>query len=128
MRKLYPVAVLALIAGACARPTEPPPAAPVLTAPVVTNRIDIPQTVRQNLGITFARVERRHVAQTLRVPGRFEARPDANMEVHAPVAGRINVEISQYQVVEKGTLLFSLDSPQWRQVQNELGQGQARQT
>ena len=40
-----------------------------------TNRIDIPATVRSNLGITFASVERRRVDSTIRVPGAFELQP-----------------------------------------------------
>jgi hypothetical protein len=40
-----------------------------------TNRIEIPATVRSNIGMTFAKVERRRVADTLRVPGSFELKP-----------------------------------------------------
>ena len=40
-----------------------------------SNRIDVPESVRRNLGITFAKVEQRSVARTIRVPGRFEFAP-----------------------------------------------------
>ena len=46
------------------------------TAPP-TNRVSIPPAVRDNLGITFATVERRRIQDTLRVPGRFEYLPTA---------------------------------------------------
>lgn len=88
--------------------------------PKVTNRIPIPDTVRQNLGITFAEVERRHVARTIRVPGRFELRPESKREYHAALGGRVDIKVRQYQPVTKGTVLYSLDSPGWRQLQHEL--------
>ena len=52
-----------------------------------TNRIDVPASVRQNLGITFAKVERRRVASTIRVPGRFELLPSARREYRATLPG-----------------------------------------
>ncbi len=38
------------------------------TAEPETNRIDIPPSVRQNLGITFVTVEKRPVRSTVRLP------------------------------------------------------------
>ena len=43
-----------------------------------TNRIEIPATVRNNIGITFAKVERRRIDSTIRVPGAFELQPRAS--------------------------------------------------
>jgi hypothetical protein len=62
-----------------------------------SNRVDIPASVRQNLGITLAKVESRNVAQTLRVPGRFEFLPTARREYRTPHSGRVDVLVSQYQ-------------------------------
>jgi len=90
-------------------------------APVVTNRVDIPAAVRTNLGITFARVERRAVANTIRVPGRFELLPTARAEHRTPLRGRVDVVVRQYQHVAKGDVLYRLDSPDWRDLQRELG-------
>jgi multidrug efflux pump subunit AcrA (membrane-fusion protein) len=97
--------------------TQPPVEHPEA---VVTNRIDIPGPVRSNLGITFARVERRAVAATIRVPGRFELLPTARAEFRTPLRGRVDVLVSQYQPVKKGDALFRLDSPDWRDLQREL--------
>ena len=52
--------------------------------PAITNRVDIPASVRQNLGMTFAKVESRPVAATLRLPGALELPPTAMR----PSAGR----------------------------------------
>jgi multidrug efflux pump subunit AcrA (membrane-fusion protein) len=89
-------------------------------APVVSNRIDVPERVRANLGITFAKVERRRVAATLRVPGRFELVPSARREYRAPVAGRVELLVKQYEAVEAGQVVARLDSPEWRRVQHEV--------
>ncbi len=85
----------------------------------VVGGVAIPHNVRQNLGITFAQVERRRVENTLRVPGVFELLPGARHEYRALLAGHVTLAVSQFDTVEKGDLLFSLDSPDWRRVQHE---------
>lgn len=100
-------------------PPVPPPAEPA-TSP--TNRIDVPEVVRRNLGIAFVTVERRRVGQTLRVPGHFELLPSARHEHRVPVAGRVEVLVQPLQAVAAGDLLFRIDSPAWRQVQRDLGE------
>ena len=73
------LASLALACSGCSK--GPPDAAQADTnedAPTTpTNRIEIPPSVRRDLGITFVEVEARRVEQTLRVPGRFEYRRTA---------------------------------------------------
>ncbi len=88
--------------------------------PAPTNRIDVPQAVRQNLGITFANVERRRVASTLRVPGRFEVLPTARREYRAALPGFVRLLVSQYEQVEKDQPIFRLDSPEWHRIKQEL--------
>ncbi len=90
-----------------------------------TNRIDIPPPVRQNLGITFVTVEPRHVAKTLRVPGRFELLPTARREYRTMLAGRVELLVEQYERVEQGTTLYRIDSPAWRQLQGQLSESEA---
>ncbi len=85
-----------------------------------TNRIAIPSTVRNNLGITFAKVKKRDVINTLRAPGYFEALPSAHVDYHATVSGYVELFVKQYEQVEKGTLLYRLDSPQWRTIQRDI--------
>lgn len=91
-----------------------------------TNRVDIPEAVRRNIGITFARVEPRKVAQTLRVPGRFELLPTARREYRAPLAGRVELMVQQYQRVEVGTPLYRIDAPGWRELQERVAGATAR--
>lgn len=88
--------------------------------PAPTNRIDVPQSVRQNLGITFGNVERRRVTSTLRVPGRFELVPTARREYRSALPGFVRLLISQYEPVEKGQPIFRMDSPEWHRIKQEL--------
>lgn len=81
--------------------------------------VAIPAGVRDNLGITFAKVESRAVAATRRVPGQFELLPTARQEHRALLGGRVKLEVKQLQAVNAGDVLFTIDSPQWRQMQHE---------
>ncbi len=110
---------------------EPASAAPheeVASAP--TNRVDIPENVRRNLGITFAKVESRPVAQIIRVPGQFELQPDARREYRTMLAGRVELLVPQFDRVDRGTPLYRLASPEWRELQNKLSEAESviRQT
>lgn len=91
-----------------------------------TNRIDIPAAVRQNLGITFVKVESRNVAQTLRMPGQFELLSTARREYRTPLAGRVELLVSQYQQVEPGTPLYRVDSLAWRDLHEQIAATRAR--
>lgn len=96
------------------------------TAPSPTNRVDIPASVRRNLGITFVRVESRAVAQTLRLPGRFELVPTARREYRTPLAGRVELLVTQYQKVEPGTPLYRVDAAGWHDLHEQIAAVQAR--
>ena len=93
--------------------------------PPPTNRLDVPSAVRQNLGITFAKVERRRVAQTLRVPGRFELLPSARREYRTTLPGWVRLRAGQFDEVKAGTPLFELESPEWHRVRRALHEKQA---
>ncbi len=119
--------VLAALPAGCDRKpaTSKPPAPGGGASPPPTNRVDIPAAVRQNLGITFSKVESRAVSRTLRVPGRFELMPTARREYRASMPGKIEVLVAQYQPVEVDTPLFRIESPRWRQMQGEINDARA---
>ncbi len=95
-------------------------------ATAMTNRVDIPSSVRQNLGITFVKVESRDVAKTLRLPGRFELLPTARREYRAPLGGRVELLVKQYQAAEEGTPLYRLESSAWRDLHEQIAAKQAK--
>ncbi|MEK6797885.1 MAG: HlyD family efflux transporter periplasmic adaptor subunit [Planctomycetota bacterium] len=90
-----------------------------------TNRVDAPESVRRNLGITFATVESRPVAQTIRVPGQFELQPEARREYRTMLDGRVELLVKQFDSVEPGRLLYRLVSPQWRDLQEKLAEAES---
>ncbi len=85
-----------------------------------TNRIAAPALVRANLGIQFAPVQRRRVAATLRLPGRFESLPQGRQEYRTPIAGRVQVKVAPMQQVAQGDVLYELDAPEWRAAQRRM--------
>lgn len=108
--------------------------APTTSEPVVvenqhtevsTNRIAIPASVRDNLGITFVPVERRRIEQTLRVPGRFEYLPSARRAYRTMLPGQVVLLVDQFDTVTAGTPLYRIDSPAWREIQKEIAQAQS---
>ena len=87
--------------------------------PAPRGGIPIPPAVRDNMGITFAAVQQRAVAETRRVPGQFELLPTARQEYRAPVGGRVEVKAAQFDAVTAGDVLLTIDSPEWRRIQHE---------
>lgn len=90
-----------------------------------SNRVEVPESVRRNLGITFAKVESRPVAQTIRVPGQFELLPEARREYRTMLAGRVELLVTQFAKVEPGTPLYRLSSTEWRELQEKLSEAES---
>lgn len=111
-------ALFALGLGACA----PEDAALPIREAVepATNRIQVPASVRRNLGIEYVAVERRRVTATQRYPGHFELQASARHEVRSPISGRVELLVVPLQQVEAGGLLYRIDSLEWREMQREL--------
>jgi multidrug efflux pump subunit AcrA (membrane-fusion protein) len=124
--KLISVSLAATLLTAASGCRDEPPAGArggqetAAPAEAPTNRIDLPPVVRQNLGITFATVERRQVASTLRVPGRFELLPTSRQEYRTAVPGFVRLLVSQYQQIEEGEPISRTDSPEWHRIKKEL--------
>ena len=123
------IAVTAVVVGCNRTPTDDKAStAKANPAPAPTNRVDINPAVRQNLGITFAKVEERNVARTLRVPGRFELLPTARREYRVQVPGNVELLVEQYQRIDTGAPLYRIDSPRWRELQRELSDASSQVT
>ncbi len=124
---LAALAATALLGGlAACTGGEAPKAAMEEPAAGPTNRIDIPDAVRRNLGIEFAKVELRQVERTLRLPGRFELLPTARRELRAPIGGRVELLVDQYQTVERGTPLARITGSGWSDLESRILATKAR--
>lgn len=115
--RLFCCVPMLLVACTRSAPTSPAP-----EVPLPSNRIAVAAPVRDSLGITFAKVEPRAVAQTLRVPGHFALLPTARAELRVPLAGRITLLVQPLQDLAAGEVVARLDAPQWRQLQRELAE------
>jgi multidrug efflux pump subunit AcrA (membrane-fusion protein) len=121
MKKSNHLAIALLVSASACQPAPEPPVANVPTeSDTPSNRIDIPATVRRNLGITFATVESRRVADTIRVPGAFELRSRARHEYRMALPGRVELLVDQYETVEADQLLFRFQSPAWPELLHEI--------
>lgn len=120
---LLAMLALTLIPGCINRPSaenkEETNESPIVAPAQPAAGLAVPREVRQNLGVTFARVEKRQVQDRLRMPGAFELLPGARHEYRALLAGHVQLAATQFQKVQPGDLLFALDSPDWRRVQHE---------
>ncbi len=92
--------------------------------PAASNIVDIPTSVQKNLGITFAPVQLRRVAQTLRIPGAFELQPLARKEYRMSLAGRVDIQVDEYQKVEEGQVLYRFQSTVWPELMHEIIEGE----
>lgn len=119
------LAAIILASTSCDSGKEPAENAAMEEGEAATNRIEIPATVRSNIGITFAKVERRQVADTLRVPGSFELKPLAKHEYHLLLPGHVRFEVEQFAEVKPGTLLYRFQSPKWLELQSRIDQAVA---
>jgi multidrug efflux pump subunit AcrA (membrane-fusion protein) len=85
-----------------------------------SNRVAIPATIRKNLGLSFADVERRKVANTLRVPGSFELQPLARKEYRMMLSGHVELLVDQFTEVTAGTPLYRFRSLQLLDLQQRV--------
>ena len=109
-----------VVAGCTGGSDDPAPPPHAASGDTPTNRLAVPATVRNNLGITFARAEYRAVTDTILLPGQFEVRPSGQHHYPVPSAGRVTLHVELLQAVEAGQLLLEVDAPDWRALQLEL--------
>lgn len=91
-------------------------------APAPTNRVPIDAARRRSLGLTFATVARRPIGRAWTLPGEFELAPDAVRAYHAQLSGRVELLVDEFDQVAVGDPIYSLDSPDWREIQHELSE------
>lgn len=98
--------------------SKSPPAPRPAVAP--TNRISLPAEVIENLGITFAKVERRRLETRMLIPGRLDVPRSQRWELRAPAAGRIAFRKQRLDDVAAGEVIAELATPQLRTIQLAL--------
>jgi cobalt-zinc-cadmium efflux system membrane fusion protein len=72
-------------------------------------------------GIRIEAAKRHALVESIEVPARVEADLDATAHIGVPVRGRVrDLRVKRGDVVEKGAVLFILESPELGAAQNEL--------
>jgi multidrug efflux pump subunit AcrA (membrane-fusion protein) len=83
-------------------------------------RVPIPDAVKRNLGLVFAKAKYRSVASTTTLTGYFELTPSGQHHYPLPLEGRVKILVKPLQKVKVGQLLAEIDSPTWRSLQQSL--------
>jgi len=89
-------------------------------APTVTNRLDVPPDVVNNLGITFEVATRGRLGVWRQVPGELEVPERSRWVLRAPARARVLSVASRWQAVEKDAEVATLTSPELQRVQAEI--------
>lgn len=87
--------------------------------------VEVSPMAQRNLGLRFAKVQKKVIERVLALPGRFELDPTAQHHYPMPSSGRVKVLVEHLQVVKRGDLLLELDSPSWRKLQLSLVEAKA---
>jgi len=125
MKRIIFQVLAALLMSACSEEKSEQKGGETSAPKAITNRISLPSSVRTNLGITFAKAERRSVASILRVPGQFELLPTARREYRVNLMGHVELLVQQFQEVESGQPLYRVNSPAWHRMRLALEEAHA---
>jgi RND family efflux transporter MFP subunit len=96
------------VGSGCA--SEQTDAGPQGAAPKVTNRLEVPPDVVNNLGITFEAATRGRLGLWREVPGELEVPEDRRWTLRAPARGRVLTVVPRWRSVGKGDTLATLAS------------------
>lgn len=87
--------------------------------------IELSESARTLLGISFVTAAKRPVTGTVRFPGRFEWMPGARRVYGAAVSGAVEVRVRPPQQVKAGEVLFTVRSPEWVAKKGEVSEAEA---
>ena len=90
------------------------------TAPTITNRLDVPPEVVNNLGITFEKATRGRLGVWRSVPGQLEVPENRRWTLRAPARAQLVSVVTRWQAIEKGAEIAKLTSPELQDVQRAI--------
>lgn len=73
--------------------------------------VEIAPAVQQTLGLKTVRPERRRLAGSVVLTGRYELAPEARQAFVTPVAGRLRLNVKSFDRVKKEDVLFMVSAP-----------------
>jgi len=88
--------------------------------------VELSDSAIENLGIKFAKCEKRAVSRTLRIPGAFEVSPGTRRAVSARIAGQVTPKVRAQDRVVAGQVVAELSSPLWQEWHTKLSEAKAQ--
>lgn len=73
--------------------------------------VSVTKAAQGVMGLATIRAEKRRIASTRTLPGRWELSPDARQTVATPVGGRLDILVKPLAYVKKGDALLTVSSP-----------------
>lgn len=73
--------------------------------------VTIAPAVQRTLGLTTVRPEKRRLAGSVVLTGRYELAPEARRALVSPVAGRLSLKVKTFDRVAEGDVLFTVSAP-----------------
>lgn len=70
--------------------------------------VKVPQSAQKLMGLKTAVAQKRSVAATMSLPGRFELSPTARYAMSSTISGKCTLSVKPLQKVRKGDLVFSV--------------------
>lgn len=89
-------------------------------APPITNRLDVPPEVVNNLGITFETATRGRLGLWRAVPGQLEVPENRRWLLRAPAHARLVAVAARWQTLERGAEVATLASPELQEGQRTV--------
>ncbi len=86
----------------------------------VTNRLDVPPEVVNNLGITWEKATRGRLGVWREVPGQLEVPESRRWTLRSPARARLVSVVPRWRAVEKGSEIAVLTSPELREAQRTI--------
>lgn len=114
-----PLCVLLLCLPACA-PDRPAPPGVRQEPPAITNRLDVPPVVVENLGITFVSATRGKLGAWQQVSGQLEVPESARFSLRAPARGRVVETVTLWTAVAAGAVVAKIASPDVQAAQRAI--------
>ena len=83
--------------------------------------VEVSASAARAMGLKTVRPEKRRMRTSVPLMGRLELAPDARWSAASPLAGRVSLKVRSLALVTAGETLFTVESPELRAKEAEIG-------
>ena len=83
--------------------------------------VEVSASAARAMGLKTVRPEKRRMRTSVPLMGRLELAPDARWSAASPLAGRVSLKVRSLALVSAGETLFTVESPELRAKEAEIG-------